>query len=339
MKSGKYWKARMTALSKRQIRMDQAALRRIAQDYQMLVHALNEDLAVFYARYAANAGISMAAARRLLTNAERETFRMTLKEFRDKAKAGGYDRELNEVYLRSRISRLKALQTQIDMRTYELYQSQHDLLFHHLADGYMDTYYRTLHTVQTGVGITSAIAKLDTETVEALLRKPWMGSDFSARVWSDRDKLLRELRITLSQAFTRGDPLERTAALLAKRMGVAKSRAMTLVATESAHFAAQATARGYARTGVTQYDFLASLDERTCEICAPLDSMTFPCAQAQTGINYPPMHPRCRCTTVPHFDEDFGVPKTRAARDATTGKTVIIPDMSYQAWFAQYVNG
>ena len=70
----------------------------------------------------------MADARRLLRDAELEDFRMSLDEFRDKALAGDFDKELEEVYLRSRISRLQALQTQVELRMMELFSSQRDVL-------------------------------------------------------------------------------------------------------------------------------------------------------------------------------------------------------------------
>lgn len=339
MKSSQYWARRMAQMAQRQMQSAEAVERRVARAYDELMHDLDRELSVFYARYAANEGISMAAARKLLSGAELETFRMTLDEFRDKAKAGGYDRELNEIYLRSRVSRLQALQTQITVRTRALYQSQRDLLHDHIKATYADTFYRTVYEVQRGGRVASTFAKLDTDTVETIISRPWLEGNFSGRVWANRDKLLAELQTTLAQAFTRGDPLDRTASLLAKRMNVAKSRAMALVETESAHFAAQATARGYAETGVKQYDYLATLDERTCDICGPMDGKTFKRSEMQTGINYPPLHTRCRCTTVPHFDDDFGEPGTRAARDPVTGKSVQVPDMTYQEWREKYVDG
>ena len=140
MKSSQYWARRMTQMAQRQMQSDEAVERRVARAYDELMHDLDRELSVFYARYAANEGISMAAARKLLSGAELENFRMTLEEFRDKAKAGGYDRELNEIYLRSRVSRLQALQTQITVRTRELYQSQRDLLHDHIKATYADTF-------------------------------------------------------------------------------------------------------------------------------------------------------------------------------------------------------
>lgn len=128
MKNHEYWKKRAQELSKRQREEEAVLQKRIQKDYAMLLHTLDEELSKFYVRYAANESISLDKARKLLSRAELENFRISLEEFIEKARADGYDKELNEIYLRSQISRLQALQTQIEMRTHELYQSQRDLL-------------------------------------------------------------------------------------------------------------------------------------------------------------------------------------------------------------------
>lgn len=57
-------------------------------------------------------------------------------------------------------------------------------------------------------------------------------------------------------------------------------------------------------------------------------------SQYQTGITAPPFHPRCRGTTVPHIDDDYG---ERAARNHA-GETYYVPaDMKYEEWYETYV--
>lgn len=66
--------------------------------------------------------------------------------------------------------------------------------------------------------------------------------------------------------------------------------------------------RCYAAAGVEQYEFMAGLDEQTCEICGRLDGQIFSVADAKEGVNCPPMHEGCRCTTVqydPNEEMDF----------------------------------
>lgn len=334
--NGAYWRKRAIELAEKQKQEDDDLCLRFHREYERILHELDKEISIFYARYAANESVSMADARRLLRDAELEDFRMSLDEFRDKALAGGFDKELEEVYLRSRISRLQALQTQVELRMMELFGSQRDVLRDHLQERYTDTYYRTVYAVSQQADVASTFARIDPQTVEKILAVPWVGSEFSSRIWADKDKLTRELMQTLSRGFVRGDSLDRMTKEFAQRMGVSESRAATLIHTESAHMAAEAAEQGYRETGVRSYRFEAALDLKTCAVCGALDQREFPLAEHETGINYPPLHPRCRCTTVPVTESRIG--SKRAARNPATGKTEYVEkELTYEEWRKKYV--
>ncbi len=334
--NGAYWRKRAIELAEKQKREDDDLCLRFHREYERILHELDKEISIFYARYAENESVSMADARRLLRDAELEDFRMSLDEFRDKALAGGFDKELEEVYLRSRISRLQALQTQVELRMMELFSSQRDVLRDHLQERYTDTYYRTVYAVSQQADVASTFARIDPQTIERILAVSWVGSEFSARIWADKDKLTRELMQTLSRGFVRGDSLDRMTKEFAQRMGVSESRAATLIHTESAHMAAEAAEQGYRETGVQSYRFEAALDLKTCAVCGALDQREFPLAEHETGINYPPLHPRCRCTTVPVTE--FRIGSKRAARNPATGKTEYVEKkLTYEEWRKKYV--
>lgn len=334
--NGAYWRKRAIELAEKQKQEDDDLCLRFHREYERILHELDKEISIFYARYAANESVSMADARRLLRDAELEDFRMSLDEFRDKALAGGFDKELEEVYLRSRISRLQALQAQVELRMMELFGSQRDVLRDHLQERYTDTYYRTVYTVSQQMNVASTFARIDPQTVEKILAVPWLGSEFSSRIWADKDKLLRELTQTLSRGLVRGDSLDRMTKEFTQRMGVSESRAATLIHTESAHMAAEAAEQGYRETGVQSYRFEAALDLKTCAVCGALDQREFPLAEHETGINYPPLHPRCRCTTVPVTE--FRIGSKRAARNPATGRTEYVEKgMTYEEWRKKYV--
>lgn len=336
--NGAYWRKRAIELAEKQKQEDDDLCLRFHREYERILHELDKEISIFYARYAANESVSMADARRLLRDAELEDFRMSLDEFRDKALAGGFDKELEEVYLRSRISRLQALQTQVELRMMELFGSQRDVLRDHLQERYTDTYYRTVYAVSQQADVASTFARIDPQTIERILAVPWVGSEFSSRIWADKDKLTRELTQTLSRGFVRGDSLDRMTKEFTQRMGVSESRAATLIHTESAHMAAEAAEQGYRETGVQSYRFEAALDLKTCAVCGALDQREFPLAEHETGINYPPLHPRCRCTTVPVTE--FRLGSKRAARNPATGKTEYVEKkLTYEEWRKKYVDG
>lgn len=49
---------------------------------------------------------------------------------------------------------------------------------------------------------------------------------------------------------------------------------------------------------------MATMDARTCEVCGALDGKHFPIKDATPGVNFPPMHPNDRCTTVEYDPDD-----------------------------------
>lgn len=334
--SATYWHDRAIQLTQKQLEEDTNLVETFSEEYMRLKFDLEKELAVFYQRYADNEGISMAEARKLLKGAELKNFRMGLDEFREKAIQGGFEKELDEVYLRSRVSRLQALQAQLDMHAKALYSEQEQTLTEHLGARYKDTYYRTVYAISQQNTIASTFAHVDRETLDKVLSSPWLEDNFSGRIWENRDKLIRELRQTLSRGIVRGDSLDEMTKALAKQMDTAESRAATLVHTESAHIAAEASLAGYKETGIQRYTFDATLDSKTCSYCGQMDQLQFPLSEQETGVNYPPLHPRCRCTTLPVTG--FQIGSKRAARNPKTGKTEYVEKgLTYEEWRKKYV--
>ena len=60
----------------------------------------------------------------------------------------------------------------------------------------------------------------------------------------------------------------------------------------------------YQLSNIDEYEFMAALDERTCEVCGSLDGKHFKVSDAKPGVNFPPMHEGCRCTTAEYDPED-----------------------------------
>ena len=95
----------------------------------------------------------------------------------------------------------------------------------------------------------------------------------------------------------------------------------------------------YDELGVEKYRVLETLDGKTCDMCADMDSKIFNRDDFEIGITAPPFHPRCRGTTIPEVtDELLKQGRKRAARDPETGKTIYIDDMSYTDWKEKFVS-
>ncbi len=342
MKSSEYWQKRSTQIAQRQFdKADEyaAALRR---EYNRAIFSIKKDMEVFYQRFADNNGIvDMAEARRLLNSKELAEFRWTLEDFTAKAKNnadGQWTKQLDNAYFRTRVSRLEALQIQINHHVEVLAGSKQQGVQGLLSDAYTDTYYRTLFELQKGTGIGASFARVDQQGLEVVLGTKLDGKNWSQRIWDDRSKLRQELHTKLSQSLIRGDSIDRTTQDLAKRLDVSYSNAYRLVQTETAFFVEQATFKSYEESGVvSKYEILATLDMRTSEICRAMDGRVFKVSEQEVGINAPPFHVHCRTTTAPWFEDEEDVGE-RIARDPKTGKTYQVPgDMTYQEWYDKHV--
>ena len=109
-----------------------------------------------------------------------------------------------------------------------------------------------------------------------------------------------------------------------------------LIRTETSYVANQGEKYAYEQANIKEYEFVSALEARTCEICGGLDGRRFPVNASKPGKNFPPMHPHCRCTTMP-YDKDLEAiltdEDTRWARDPETGKAYEVPmSMTYEEW-------
>ena len=93
------------------------------------------------------------------------------------------------------------------------------------------------------------------------------------------------------------------------------SRAKTIARTEVMRATNFASVEAYKQSKfVTAKEWLTALDERTCEICLPLDGVSVPLNKSFDtsvgALDAPPAHPNCRCTTIPVIASKSVKPKT-----------------------------
>ena len=87
--------------------------------------------------------------------------------------------------------------------------------------------------------------------------------------------------------------------------------------------------------GFTHYQFMATLDRRTCARCGERDGEVYKLSEMNQGENAPPMHARCRCTIVAYDGLQYG---TRATRGDNGSYQRVPADMSYRDWKAVYID-
>lgn len=340
MNNQDYWKQRAEQLADEQFEKTDSFIEEVADDYKKVLESIQRDIHTFYERFSVNNELSLKDAKRLLSSSELKEFKMNLKEFTDKAKNnidGIWEKELNNVSYKVRITRLQALEIQIKNRIELLYSEEEKDLRNHLKDVYKDTYYKNIYEIHKGLGIGVTFAKVDDKAIEKILLEKWYEGNYSSRIWNNKELLIDELQNHLIIAFTKGESIDKASKKLAERMNVARSRATTLVNTESSYITHKATLDGYKASGVVKkYEILATLDLRTSEICRYQDGKVYRLDEKVIGINAPPFHPNCRTTIMAWFDDTEE--ELRIVKDSKGSNYYIDGDMDFKEWYVKYVS-
>lgn len=337
-KSNAYWRKRFEQLEAAQLNKGLSAYHELARQYDMAAREAEKQISYWYSRYANENKITLAEAKKLLAGRDLEAFRMDVKEYIRKGQSldPQWVKQLEQASVRVHVSRLEALKVQMQQQIERLHGHELDVLDKVARDIYTDGYYRTAFEIAKGSGVSATFAALDTNKIDKVISKPWVadGSNFSKRIWKKRSTLVNDLHTLLTQNIIKGESPDKVIKLIARRFDVTKHQAGRLIMTESAYFNSVAQLDSFKAVGVEQFEFVATLDTRTSDICEEMDGKVFKMSEREIGVNAPPLHCNCRSTTVPYFADLGG---ERASRDSK-GKYKTVPaDMTYKQWKESFV--
>lgn len=342
MKNADYWRGRFSILEDTAFKQSEQSIQAIEQMYLEAQRSVQKEIEAWYGRFAVNNQISLADARKLLTTGQLEEFRWTVDQYIQAGKKAGLDaawlKRLENASAKVHISRLEAVQMEIQQQLELLYGNQVDEIDSLLKKVVGNGYTHTAFEIQKGIGLGWDMTALNQQKLETLISKPWTtdGRTFRDRCWVNKTDLVNTINTQMVQGMLRGDSPEKTIQAIQKQFGVSRYKARRLVHTETSYFNAQATKEAYKDLNIEKIEILETLDSRTCSVCGGLDGTVIPLSQYEPGVTVPPFHPNCRGTTCPYYDDMDG---ERAARNAE-GKVYYVPaNMNYQAWKAAFVNG
>lgn len=326
-----YWLKRANQRLTRSERISKAHMRELAKVYNEARRQTVESLKQIYAAYyKGQDGFDMQALRSIVPSGE-------LKRFLDDMKKLGISTDLPDNY-NARITRLRFINEQLAAQAHKVAMSERTIDSKALREVYTDSYYRAGYDVARGIGSTpSGFSTLDQRTVDKVMNARFEGRNFSTRVWKNSDILASKLKGELATAIATGQSIQKTAARFRDDFNVNQYYAERLIRTETNHFHNSAELEAYKEMGFEKFKFLATLDNRTSEICQEMDSKIFNVKDGLPGENIPPLHPNCRSTIVPYFKGYE--PETRIYRDRE-GHNKFTYNIQYHEWrrkFAQEV--
>lgn len=341
MSDNNYWEKRAVDLEKLSQDRADVDIMHVNKLFDGAVDIVEKQIEEIFGKYARDSGISQDAALRLLNEKQTETMcrnlMITLAQCQEEIARQAILARLNAPAYAARISRLEALKDLIHAQAYKVGSAAHYRLTDRLIDTYEQSYYRSIYDQQRRTETGFDFTKLTDRDVQAAIATNWAGSNYSKRVWKNTKKLAESLEEVITQGLMTGQSIRDMELALEARVVSERYKINRIIRTEVNHCCNQGTLMSYKAAGTLRYIYLATLDMRTSSICRSLDKEVFFVSKAKVGVNFPPMHPNCRSTTMA-YPEDGIFPKERIARDPETNKNIHVPfDMSYAQWYRKYV--
>ena len=343
-RTSEYWQERFRQLEESQHDTSVQTVQEIEQEFRRAEQALDGKINAWYQRFAANNGISMVEARRLLNSDELEEFRWDVQDYIKYGRENGINqqwaKQLENVSAKVHISRLEALKVQTQQEIEKLYGNYHDSIDEHITNLYTSGYYHTAYEVQRGIGVGWQMQSFNPEKVNDIIHKPWAvdGRNFSDRIWTDKTKLINNMHDSLTRMCITGESPDRAIREISQNMKVSRSQAARIVQTESAAFSAKAQETCFSDLDVEEFEVVEALDSHTCPTCGEMDGKHFPMKDYKIGVTVPPFHPNCRGCTCPYFNDEFTTGE-RVARGADGKKYYVPENMTYEEWKKSFADG
>lgn len=342
MKNEDYWTKRKANLIYEQMDKAERQADKFDEIYNQSRDYLDKQINKIFDKFQRDYGLSERDARQVLKNMKDQK---DLNELRKVLEARPNDpniqrllADLDSPAYAYRMKRLERLNDDLDRMRESIYHSEKKGSDAFYSDLMKDSYYKATFDLQQQTGLAYSFSDLPETEIKRLRGLKWTGEAYSDRIWSNTGALASSVKDELLVSLMTGRSVRDTSQAIAERFEVGQNNARRLVRTESAFFHNQMELLSYEDADIEKYIFVAVLDKRTSRICQEHDNKVYDRDKAVPGVNYPPLHPWCRSTTV-GYDEDADYSKLeRRARNPVTGKTELVPaDMSYKEWYSKYV--
>ena len=342
MKNEEYWTKRKANLIYEQMDKAEKQADKFDDVYRQSKDYLDKQINKIFDKFQRDYGLSERDARHVLKNMKDQK---DLNELRKVLEARPNDpniqrllADLDSPAYAYRIKRLERLSDDLDRMRESIYHSEKKGSDAFYSDLMKDSYYKATFDLQQQTGLAYSFSDLPETEIKRLQGLKWTGEAYSDRIWSNTGALASSVKDELLVSLMTGRSVRDTSQVIAERFEVGQNKARRLVRTESAFFHNQMELLSYEDAEITKYKFVAVLDRRTSKICQEHDNKVYDTDKAVPGVNYPPLHPWCRSTTIAH-DDDIDYSKLeRRARNPKTGKVEYVPaDMSYKEWYDKYV--
>lgn len=294
----KYWRDRERTQRAAYIRTEEEEIREINRIYDDMYRWAEREINAFYGKYADAEGIDITEAKKRVSKLDIEEYEKLAKEYvKNKDFSDRANQEMRLYNATMKINRLELLKAKIGLK---------------LVDGIndIDKHWEKIATdraTQEIIRLSGILGETltDTETVrtaQQIVNADFYNATFSERIWAAQDYLKDALATELQKGFIAGIGSRKMAENIKKQFNSSLSDAERLARTELRRIQTDVAKDNYERNGITEYEFMA-VNPNACEICKALDGRIFEVSRMNAGLNAPPIHPNCHCTTAPYIND------------------------------------
>lgn len=306
--SADYWRKREERNLKSNLKKEAEYDKEIERIYKDMLDATQKEIDAFYGKYADAEGITLAEAKKRVSQLEIEAYERKAKKYveaasQDRANTGKTNKrafyfskraneEMRLYNLTMKVNRLEMLKANIGL---ELIKGHAELetFMSEILQG------RTQEELERQAGILGKSIKNNAKTAHTIVNASFKNATFSDRLWMYHDQMKADLSKLLQSGMIQGKGARQLAKDLRKYyygpeyLKNGKNGAVynteRLMRTELARVQTEAQRQSFERNGFTEYTFLALAD--CCDICAAINGKHFKVKDMMPGENAPPMHP------------------------------------------------
>ena len=214
-------------------------------------------------------------------------------------KAGGEWSYANQ----SALTRSRGLFEKIEEQIKALGQKEQITFRQGLSNIYTDQFLRQVYDLGQSITVKANFNRLNPALIQKTLDYPWSGAMFSDRLWQDKERLGRNLRVGLTQSMILGEGIPQITDRINKGIDTARYNAERVARTETKRVTYCAHDDVYKDTGVEELRYRCANggDSRTCQYCRADNGKIFKRGEEPTL----PRHPNCRCVYIPVVSDTF----------------------------------
>lgn len=214
-------------------------------------------------------------------------------------KAGGEWSYANQ----SALTRSRGLFEQIGEQIKALGQKEQITFRQGLSNIYTDQFLRQVYDLGQSITVKANFNRLNPALIQKTLDYPWSGAMFSDRLWQDKERLGRNLRVGLTQSMILGEGIPQITDRINKGIDTARYNTERVARTETKRVTYCAHDDVYKDTGVEELRYRCANggDSRTCQYCRADNGKVFKRGEEPTL----PRHPNCRCVYIPVVSDTF----------------------------------